>query len=184
MKDRVSERRISWGFVEVIMGPMFSGKTEELIRRIRVAGYAKQPTQVFKHILDSKSPGDENKIVSHSSFEIDAISVNSSEEIIPQLNKGVRVIGIDGAQFFDSEIVEVVQSLANMGMRVIIAGLDTDSRAKPYGFMSTLAAQAEKLDKLKAICMECGELAVRTQRIESEGIYEARCRRHYEESKD
>jgi thymidine kinase len=159
------------GWIEVVVGPMFSGKSEELIRRLRRAEIARQRVQIFKPAIDERYAA--NEIVSHSGLGI------SSD----------NVIGIDEAQFLGEEIVDVCTKLANLGKRVIVAGLDTDYRGRPFEPMPRLLAIAEEITKLLAICMRCGNPAVHTQRlVESEelivvgagGMYEARCRRCFE----
>ncbi len=177
------------GSLEVITGSMFCGKTEELIRRLRRATIAKQKVQVFKPIIDVRYKM--GKVTSHSGADFDAIPVENSDQILAKIEEGVSVIGIDEAQFFDYGIIDVADSLANKGYRVIITGLDTDFRGEPFGCMPTLIATAEHVDKLNAICMVCGEAASRTQRlvngkpasynepiiiVGAEEIYEARCR--------
>src|SRR3990172_6859454 len=185
------------GTVEVIVGSMFSGKTDELIRRLRRATIARQKVQVFKPAIDNRY--NESKVTSHAGNDFDAWPIRSSAEILPNLAPDTTVIAIDEAQFFDPQIVFVTQQLADRGMRVIVAGLDTDFRGEPFGPMPTLMAQAEQVDKLHAICMICGEEAARTQRlvngkparyddpvviIGASELYEARCRRHHEVPRD
>lgn len=185
------------GTIEVITGSMFCGKTDELIRRLRRATIAKQKVQVFKPKIDNRYTLE--KVTSHAGSEFDAIPVETSEKILALLNPETTVIGIDEAQFFDEPIVEIVQNLADRGLRVIIAGLDTDFRAEPFGQMPILMAKAEMVDKLHAICMVCGEAASRTQRlvnghpahyndpvviVGASELYEARCRKHHQVPKD
>jgi len=185
------------GSVEVICGSMFCGKTEELIRRLRRARIARQKVQVFKPALDNRY--DEKKVTSHSGLDVDAIPVPSPEGILENLEKGTTVVGIDEVQFFESGIVDVVESLADKGVRVIVTGLDMDFRGEPFGCMPQLMARAEKVDKLHAICMVCGGLASRTQRlvdgkpahyndpvvvVGAQELYEARCRQHHEVPRD
>lgn len=171
------------GWIEVIAGPMFSGKTEELIRRLRLATIAKQRVQIFKHAMDKRY--DETYIVSHTDQRFNAEPVGSSAEILERIGDSTRVIGIDEAQFFDAGIVGVVCKLADRGLRVIIAGLDQDYLGQPFGPMPELLAAAESVLKLKAVCMVCGGEAAKTQRITRENKqvvvgssehYEARCR--------
>jgi thymidine kinase len=173
------------GWIEVIAGCMFSGKTEELIRRIRRAQIAKQTVAIFKPGIDNRYSSDH--IVSHSEAKLLSTAVASSADIL-KLASEAQVVGIDEAQFFDMGIVEVAESLANQGKRVIIAGLDQDYRAKPFEPMPQLLAIAEYITKTLAICMVCGNPADRTQRIgaSSERVlvgakdaYEARCRSCY-----
>jgi len=180
------------GWIEVITGCMFSGKSEELIRRVRRAKIARQKVQVFKSSLDTRY--DEAKVVSHSGARVEAISVDHPEEIIAKIDDDTQVVAIDEAQFFSEKIVDVIEFLADRGIRVIVAGLDLDFRGEPFGPMPALLARAEKVDKLTAICMVCGEEATRTQRIidgkpasyydpvvmiGAQEKYEARCRRHH-----
>ncbi|HDH63427.1 MAG TPA: thymidine kinase [Firmicutes bacterium] len=180
------------GWIEVITGCMFSGKSEELIRRVRRAKIARQKVQVFKSSLDTRY--DEAKVVSHSGAKVEAISVDHPEEIIAKIDDDTQVVAIDEAQFFSEKIVDVIEFLADRGIRVIVAGLDLDFRGEPFGPMPALLARAEKVDKLTAICMVCGEEATRTQRIidgkpasyydpvvmiGAQEKYEARCRRHH-----
>lgn len=172
------------GWVEVICGPMFSGKSEELIRRLRRAQIARQPLQVFKPSIDDRYHS--SKIVSHSAASIEAVPVVSSEELSRQVRGDTRVVGIDEAQFFDAGIVEVVSRLAGRGMRVILAGLDQDYTGAPFAPMPELMAGAEYVTKTLAICTRCGAPAGRSQRLVPAGdqvlvgaveAYEARCRR-------
>jgi len=171
------------GWIEVISGPMFSGKTEELIRRLRLATIAKQRVQIFKHAVDKRY--DETFIVSHTDQRFNATPVSNSAEILEKVADNTRVVGIDEAQFFDNGIVGVACKLADRGLRVIVAGLDQDYRGRPFGPMPELLAAAESVLKLKAVCMVCGGQAAKTQRItrEDEQVlvgsgerYEARCR--------
>lgn len=181
------------GSVEVICGSMFCGKTEELIRRLRRARIARQQVQVFKPVIDNRY--DHAKVTSHSGLDVDAHPVESSKEILDLLDPGTTVVGIDEVQFFDPGIVEVVSALAEQKIRVIITGLDMDFRGEPFGKMPELMARAERVDKLQAICMVCGEPASRTQRlvngkpacyddpvvvVGAKEMYEARCRKHHE----
>lgn len=175
------------GSLEVICGSMFSGKSEELIRRIRLARIAHQRVQVFKPGLDTRYA--EEELVSHSNFRVAARKVASSSELMGQVNELTEVVGIDEVQFFDEGIVEVCNRLANAGKRVIVAGLDQDFRGHPFEPMPKLLAVGEYVTKLLAVCTICGSPANRSQRIRggSEVIelgaqdrYEARCRRHFE----
>lgn len=180
------------GSIEVVTGSMFSGKTDELIRRLRRAIIAKQKVQVFKPAVDVRFSLE--KVTSHAGSEYDAKPVTSSAEILTQLESNTTVVGIDEAQFFDMDLVNVTRFLADRDIRVIIAGLDTDFRGEPFGCMPSLLAQAEKVDKVRAICMVCGEEACRTQRlvngepahrgdpvviVGASELYEARCRKHH-----
>lgn len=151
------------GHIEVICGPMFAGKTEELIRRIKRLEYAKKNVLVFKPTIDNRYSN--SKIVSHDKSEKASINVSFPEEILKHLKKDTHCVVIDEAQFFTSKIVSVVQSLADTGLRVIVAGLDTDFKGEPFGPMPELLAVAEKIDKLTAICVISGEPATRTQRL-------------------
>jgi len=182
-----SRMRGNLGWIEVICGSMFSGKSEELIRRLRRAQIAKQRVQIFKPRIDLRYLNDH--IVSHSDQKIASEVVGAAREILDRLDLRTEVIGIDEAQFFDSEIVAVCNRLADMGKRVIVAGLDQDYTGKPFDPMPELLAIAEYITKTLAICMRCGNPANHTQRlIESServivgaaDIYEARCRRCFE----
>jgi len=144
------------GFIEVICGSMFSGKTEELIRRLKRAKYARQRVEIFKPEIDTRY--DVEKVVSHDENSINSTPVQSSSQIL-LLSTDVDVVGIDEAQFFDSEIVNVCNILADRGIRVIVAGLDMDYLGKPFGPMPALLASAEYVTKVHAICLRCGELA-------------------------
>ncbi|NOZ76041.1 MAG: thymidine kinase [FCB group bacterium] len=170
------------GWIEVICGSMFSGKTEELIRRLRRAEIAKQKTIIFKPRIDNRYS--HNHIVSHNQRRMESHLVDSSREIWEQ-SQSVDVVGIDEAQFLDDRILDVCRRLAAQNKRVVIAGLDTDFRGLPFGPMPVLMCEAEYLDKLQAICVVCGNPASCTQRITSQAeqvvigetdIYEARCR--------
>jgi len=171
------------GWIEVICGSMFSGKTEELIRRLNRAKIARQKIQIFKPALDKRYH--EENIVSHNDNSIRSIPVYASSEI-SDLAKNCDVVGIDEAQFFDEAIVEVCNNLANTGKRVIVAGLDMDYSGKPFGCMPQLMAIAEFVTKVHAICMVCGEVASYSYRLSASNervllgetdLYEARCRR-------
>ncbi len=181
------------GRLEVITGPMFCGKTDELLRRLRRAIIAKQKIQVFKPGFDIRYGSE--KITSHAGNEYDAYPLENIIELATHLQDNVTVVAIDEAQFFGDEIVQVVQDLVDGGMRVIVAGLDMDFRGVPFGEMPQLLAQAEVVDKLHAICMVCGEEATRTQRlvdgepafyddpiiiVGASEMYEARCRIHHQ----
>lgn len=151
------------GIIEVITGCMFSGKSEELIRRIKRARIAKQNVQVFKSTLDTRY--DEKSVVSHSGAKVEAISIDHPEKIIAKIENDTEVVAIDEAQFFNDRIIYVIEFLADKGLRVIVAGLDTDFRGEPFGPMPYILSRAEKVDKLTAICVICGDEATRTQRI-------------------
>jgi thymidine kinase len=177
------------GWIEVIAGCMFSGKTEELIRRIRRAQIARQTVAIIKPQIDTRHSADQ--IVSHSDARFPATVVDSSADII-RLAADVQVVGIDEGQFFDSGLVDVVERLADSGKRVIIAGLDQDYLGKPFEPMPQLLAVAEYITKTLAICMRCGNPADRTQRLTGSDqrvlvgareAYEARCRKCFEPPK-
>ncbi len=182
--------RCSDGWIEVICGSMFAGKTEELIRRITRIQLAKREVIVFKPVIDDRY--EKTDIVSHSQRRIKSIPINDSSEILPKLKKLPYAVAIDEAQFFDKGIIDVAEFLANHGVRVIIAGLDLNFRGEPFGVMPYFLARAEYVTKLQAICQVCGEPATRTQRIingqpakyddpiiliSAQEKYEARCRR-------
>ncbi len=171
------------GWIEVICGPMFSGKSEELIRRLRRAQIARQPLQVFKPAIDDRYHA--TQIVSHSRASIAAEPVESAAELSRRLHPDTRVVGIDAAQFFDAGIVAVAERLATSGVRVVVAGLDQDYTGKPFEPMPQLMALAEYVTKTLAICSRCGAPAGRSQRLSSgdervlvgaSDTYEARCR--------
>jgi thymidine kinase len=181
------------GSVEVICGSMFSGKTDELIRRLRRAVIARQKVQVFKPAIDVRYAVE--KVTSHAGNEFDAIPVKKAADIPSRMDKDATVIAIDEAQFFDEGIIDVVEQLEADNIRVIVGGLDTDFRGEPFGPMPVLMARAEHVEKLQAICMVCGEPACRTQRlvngkparyhdpvviVGAAEMYEARCREHHE----
>jgi thymidine kinase len=185
----MSHHRYEGGWIEVICGSMFSGKTEELIRRVNRAIIAKQRVQVFKPALDTRYTHE--KVTSHSGVQFIATPVAKATDILDNLAADTEVVAIDEAQFFDWAIAEVCNELADRGLRVIVAGLDMDFRGEPFGPMPVLMAQAEKVDKLQAICQSCGAPASRTQRlingqpaayddpvilVGAEEVYEARCR--------
>jgi len=178
------------GWIEVVFGPMYSGKSEELIRRIRRAKIAKQKVQVFKPEIDNRYS--KNKVVSHCGDKEEGIAVKNSSDILRLLDEDTDVVAIDEAQFFDKGIINVVTYIADRNKRVICAGLDTDFRGEPFGPMGSLASVSEFVDKIQAICMVCGNPATRTQRLingkpakYSDPIvlvgatesYEARCRK-------
>jgi len=181
------------GSMEVICGSMFSGKTDEMIRRLRRAVIARQKVQVFKPLIDVRYSLEQ--VVSHAGAEFAAIPVNKSTEVFEKLDADTTVVGIDEAQFFDNGIIEVCCQLVERKLRVLVAGLDMDFRGTPFGPMPMLMAQAERVDKFQAICMVCGEPASRTQRlvngrpafyddpvviVGASEMYEARCRWHHE----
>lgn len=177
------------GWIELICGGMFAGKSEELLRRIRRAEIARQPVQVFKPAIDDRYGVD--VIASHNGMRREALIVREAQEILERLHPETRVVAIDEAQFFDPALADVCNELADRGLRVIVAGLDLDFRGEPFGSIPLLMAQAEIVDKLHAICQVCGAPACRTQRlvngqpasyddpvvlIGASEVYEARCR--------
>ena len=175
------------GWVEVITGSMFSGKSEELIRRIRRAQIARQRVQIFKPRVDDRYAVDH--IVSHSDMKMPSLVVATSGEILPRVEDRTEVVGIDEGQFFDAGIVQVINTLADRGVRVIVAGLDQDFTGRPFDPMPQILAVAEYVDKTLAICMQCGAPANRTQRLTGStdqvvvggaSDYEARCRRCFQ----
>jgi thymidine kinase len=181
------------GRIELICGSMFSGKTEELIRRLRRAKIAQQKVQVFKPKIDDRYSV--SKVASHNGLDFEAVPVENAADIPALLQEGVTVVGIDEVQFFDEDIVRWAEELADRGLRVIVAGLDLDFRGEPFGPMPQLICRAEYVDKLHAICMVCGEEACRTQRlvnghpayyddpiilVGASEAYEPRCREHHE----
>lgn len=155
----------SWkkGWIEVITGPMFAGKSEELIRRIKRLEYAHKKTLVFKPKIDNRYS--ENEIVSHSKIKTRSINIETAQDILKYVDRDTEAVVIDEVQFLDHEIVHVVEDLANRGIRVIVAGLDRDFRGEPFQNMPELLALAEDVTKLTAICMRCGAPATRTQRL-------------------
>ncbi len=172
------------GWIEVICGPMFSGKTEELIRRLKRASFARQRVQIFKPGIDDRYEDD--AIVSHSRITLPSVPVGSLQELKDRLDPQVEVIGIDEVQFFDEEVVGYCESLADGGRRVVVAGLDQDYRGEPFGPMPRLLSVAEYITKLMAICVRCGNPAHRSYRLAEDPQqvlvgtaeqYEARCRR-------
>jgi thymidine kinase len=184
------EIRSSGGSIEIVCGSMFSGKTEELIRRVRRAKIAKQNVQVFKPAMDTRYTTE--AVTSHNGLGVDAVPVQSAAEIETLIMPATSVVAIDEVQFFGWEVTELCQKLADRGVRVIAAGLDMDFRGEPFGPMPVLMAQAETVEKLQAICVVCGNPASRTQRlingqpaafddpiilVGGSESYEARCRR-------
>ena len=175
------------GWIEVVVGPMFSGKSEELIRRLRRAEIGKQRVQIFKPAIDQRYT--KNGIISHSGLEIASELVQSGSDILLKVAPRTEVVGVDEAQFLGESVVDACVKLADLGKRVIVAGLDTDFMGRPFEPIPRLLAVAEEITKLLAICVRCGNPAVHTQRtIASEelvvvgatGMYEARCRRCFE----
>jgi thymidine kinase len=182
--EHIVQLATSTGWVEVIAGSMFSGKSEELIRRLRRAKIGRKKVQVFKPRIDVRYSHDH--IVSHSEMRHESGTIESATEILEQLEPDTEVVGIDEGQFFDNELVDVANELARRGVRVIVAGLDQDYTGKPFEPMPQLLAIAEYITKTHAICVRCGQPANYSQRtFESEervavgagGMYEARCRR-------
>lgn len=179
------------GWIEVVVGGMFSGKTEELIRRLRRAQFARQKVQVFKPIIDDRYSAED--VTSHNRNSIKALPIKDIAHLWEHLADDTQVVGIDEGQFFSQELVQIVQDLAERGIRVVVAGLDTDWQAKPFEPMPTLMAIAENVTKQHAVCVVCGAPASRTQRTGSPGkkvsqeqvlvgsieAYEARCREHF-----
>ena len=182
-----TERTRHTGWIEVVCGSMFSGKSEELIRRLRRAQIARQKVQIFKPQFDMRYAHDE--IVSHSEMRIPSRNVSSSAELLSVIDDDTEVVGIDEGQFFDADLPAVCNTLANRGKRVIVAGLDQDYLGKPFEPMPQLLAIAEYITKTLAICMVCGNPANHTQRLVvssdrlllgAQGTYEARCRRCFD----
>ena len=178
------------GSIEVICGSMFSGKTEELIRRMKRAQFANQKVEIYKPCIDVRYSDDQ--VVSHDAHSIPSTPIDSPASML-LLSSDVEVVGVDEAQFFDDSIVDVVQTLANRGIRVIIAGLDTDFMGKPFGPMPALMAVAEDVQKVHAICMQCGSPANHSHRLSEndqlvvlgeKDIYEPLCRHCYNEARN
>ena len=174
------------GWIEIIAGGMFSGKSEELIRRLRRAVIARQRVQVFKPLIDDRFSTDE--VVSRDERRLKAIAVATSSELLARVEIGMQVVGIDEIQFFDAGIVEVCMQLADAGIRVIAAGLDQDYMRRPFGPMPALLAVAEEVSKMHAVCVRCRGAAHYSQRLSGgnaqvevgDSSYEARCRHCYE----
>src|SRR5919199_2892615 len=182
-EEHISHLHTEPGWIEVIAGSMFSGKSEELIRRLRRAKIARQKVQVFKPRIDARFSQDH--IVSHSEMRHESRTVESARELLASVEMGTQVVGIDEGQFFDNELVEVVNELARRGLRVIVAGLDQDYTGRPWEPMPQLLAIAEYITKTHAICMKCGQPANYSQRtfqseervaVGAADKYEARCR--------
>ena len=191
MSEQLGYPRGNLGWIEVICGSMFSGKSEELIRRLRRAQIARQRVQVFKPRLDQRFS--EDHIVSHSDMKLKSQLVTRAAEVLDLLDSRTQVVGIDEGQFFDLELVKVSNRMADMGKRVIVAGLDQDYRGRPFDPMPQLLSVAEYITKTLAICMNCGAPANRTQRTVSNServlvgateSYEARCRLCFEAPAD
>jgi thymidine kinase len=181
------------GWIEIIAGSMFSGKTEEMIRRVRRARIAKQKVEVFKPLLDNRYHAEQ--VSSHNGLQWEAVPVGNAREILERLEDDTTIVAVDEVQFFDWEISEICNDLAGRGLRVILAGLDMDFRGEPFGPMPLLMAEAEEVTKLQAICVTCGAPASRTQRlidnqpaahddpiilVGGSESYEARCRHCHE----
>jgi thymidine kinase len=202
MSDPGPRPDLSRGHVEVICGPMFSGKTEELIRRLRRAQIARQGVLVVKPKIDDRY--DKTDVVSHSSLRIPSLPLQTSAEIEPAMKQAgqsgrIAVVGVDEAQFFDEGLVEVVEKIANKGVRVVVAGLDQDYLGRPFGPMPRLLCTAEMVTKQLSVCMVCGAPASKSQRVSTSGVppgfggqvlvggtdsYEARCRSCYVQGVD
>jgi thymidine kinase len=183
----ITQHRPNQGWIEVITGSMFSGKSEELIRRLRRAQIARQKVQIFKPAIDNRY--DEAHITSHSEMRIPSENVTSSRELLERVLSETEVVGIDEGQFFDPELPAVCNTIADQGKRVIVAGLDQDYLGKPFEPMPQLLAIAEYITKTLAICMVCGAPANHTQRlvashervlVGAQGTYEARCRQCFD----
>lgn len=179
----IAQHRPNAGWIEVITGSMFSGKSEELIRRLRRAQIAQRKVQIFKPKIDNRYSDDH--ITSHSEMRIASVNLSSSRELLEQVLPDTEVVGIDEGQFFDPELPAVCNTLADQGKRVIVAGLDQDYLGKPFEPMPQLLSIAEYITKTLAICMVCGAPANHTQRlvasservlVGAQGTYEARCR--------
>src|ERR687893_116150 len=193
MRARADASTVPTGSLTVITGSMFSGKTEELIRRLRRALYARRSVQVFKHALETRS--ELTEIRTHSGALHEAVAVSTSDELLAKVERTTDVVAIEEAQFFDEGIVEVCRRLADAGYEVIAAGLDMDFKGEPFGPMPRLLAEADEVTKLRAICARCGRETSRSQRlitgrpapvsaptilIGAEESYEARCRHCHE----
>ena len=183
----VVRHQLNQGWIEVIVGSMFSGKSEELIRRLRRAQIARLRVQIFKPVIDTRYGNDH--IVSHSEMRIGSAAVQSSQALLSQVAADTEVVGIDEGQYFDADLPAVCDTLADQGKRVIVAGLDQDYLGKPFEPMPQLLAIAEYITKTLAICMVCGNPANHTQRLVvsedrvllgAQGTYEARCRRCFD----
>jgi thymidine kinase len=176
------------GGIEVVCGPMFSGKTEALISRVKRAIIARQKVQIFKPAIDDRY--DAEDVVSHSSLKVKAHPVSSSVEILQKVYDSTRVVAIDEVQFFDEDVVRVATKLARRGIRVICSGLDQDSNGKPFGPMPQLLCIADRVDKVQAVCTVCGAPATKSYRLPTSSsdqvlvgeadIYQARCRQHFD----
>ena len=185
----VVRRQAEHGWIEVIVGSMYSGKSEELIRRLRRAQIAKQRVQIFKPVLDNRFS--EHHIVSHSDMRISSEAVKNSDELLQHVHADTEVVGIDEGQFFDQNLPAACNTLADRGKRVIVAGLDQDYLGRPFEPMPQLLAIAEYITQTLAICVVCGDPANHTQRlvqssdrvlVGASGLYEARCRHCFDPS--
>jgi thymidine kinase len=192
MHENGHKARLQSGWLEVVCGSMFSGKTEELIRRVKRAVIARQKVQVFKPAMDNRYQVEQ--VASHSGVSFNAVPVNTVADIRTQVKPETEVLAIDEVQFFDESLVAFCREMADGGKRVIVAGLDLNFRGEAFGFMPLLMAEAEQVDKLHAICLTCGAPASRTQRlingqpanyndpiilVGATDAYEARCRTHH-----
>ena len=181
------------GWIEVICGPMFAGKSEELIRRVRTLSFSNKNIIAFKPAIDDRYSID--GIASHAGERYKAYAINKAQDILKYIKEDTNIVAIDEVQFFDKSIIEIIEDMANKGIRVIVAGLDKDFRGEPFGIMPELLARAEFVTKLSACCKVCGQGATRTQRIingkpayyedpiilvGANESYEARCRKHHE----
>ncbi len=179
----MEQRNTKGGWIEVVCGGMFSGKTEELIRRLKRATIAKQQVQVFKPAIDDRY--DEQAVVSHAGFSIEGIAIDRPGHMLYLLQKDTQVVGIDEVQFFTQEVLQTIEEMTKKGVRVICAGLDQDFLGKPFGVMGSLLAIADDVIKVHAICMHCGAVASKSKRIAGGDAqvevgeadkYEAQCR--------
>ena len=186
-----SENHRKTGCIEVVCGSMFSGKTEELIRRLRRAQFARQEIAIFKPVIDKRYSDVE--VVSHDAHKLTSTPVASPAELLERVGPEIQVVGVDEAQFFDETLVDVCQTLANRGVRVIVAGLDTDYLGQPFGPMPRLMAVAEDVQKVHAICVRCGALANHSHRLSKsqdlvllgeKDIYEPLCRECFNDARE
>ena len=186
-----SENHRKSGCIEVVCGSMFSGKTEELIRRLRRAQFARQEIAIFKPVIDKRYSDVE--VVSHDAHKLTSTPVASPAELLGRVGPEIQVVGVDEAQFFDETLVDVCQTLANRGVRVIVAGLDTDYLGQPFGPMPRLMAVAEDVQKVHAICVRCGALANHSHRLSKsedlvllgeKDIYEPLCRECFNDARE
>ncbi len=186
-----SENHRKSGCIEVVCGSMFSGKTEELIRRLRRAQFARQEIAIFKPVIDKRYSDVE--VVSHDAHKLTSTPVATPAELLERVGPEIQVVGVDEAQFFDETLVDVCQTLANRGVRVIVAGLDTDYLGQPFGPMPRLMAVAEDVQKVHAICVRCGALANHSHRLSKsedlvllgeKDIYEPLCRECFNDARE